>query len=158
MTNDITPKAQIILTDQNKLKAYIHPTRIRILELLAKEKQTISRIARQFSVHPANLTHHFKLLERTGLIKLVEKRDIGKTVEKYYRAIAYAFETDFTSQNKINKKALALTVLKNDLVSAIRTVKEKNNDKVLCLLKTARISGQDLDTFFEDLKQLSAKF
>ena len=91
MTNDIKPLPYYKLTKAPQIKGYIHPTRIVILKKLAEKKRTISGIARELEVHPANITHHFKLLEKTGLIKLVEKRDIGKTIEKYYRAIAYSY-------------------------------------------------------------------
>jgi len=33
------------------------------------EKRTVTGVARLMQVHPANLTHHFKLLERVGLIR-----------------------------------------------------------------------------------------
>ena len=68
----------------NQIKAYVNPTRIVILNMLIKKKRTVTSVAKELNVHPANLTHHFKLLEKAGLIKLVEKKDTGKNLEKYY--------------------------------------------------------------------------
>ena len=84
MTNDIRPDKSFVLTEDDQVRAYVHPTRIIILKQLAKGKSTVSGMAKKLGVHPANLTHHFKKLEKSGLIKLVEKKDIGKNIEKYY--------------------------------------------------------------------------
>jgi DNA-binding transcriptional ArsR family regulator len=65
---NITPLFSQTLTANEQIRAYVHPTRMTILALLAQEKQSISGVARQIAVHPANLTHHFKLLEKAGLI------------------------------------------------------------------------------------------
>ena len=65
------PKQKIELTSTKQIKAYIHPTRINIISLLMKEKRTISGIAKQFEVHPANITHHFKLLEKSCYIVIL---------------------------------------------------------------------------------------
>ncbi|MDO9121366.1 MAG: helix-turn-helix domain-containing protein, partial [Anaerolineaceae bacterium] len=60
------------INSDEQIRAYINPTRMTILSYLAKEKQSVSMIAQLLKVHPANLTHHFKVLEKVGLIKLVE--------------------------------------------------------------------------------------
>ncbi len=83
---DITPSTTLELNTNEQIRAYVNPTRMTILAMLAQEKQSVSGIARKLNVHPANLTHHFKLLEKVGLIKLVEKRETGKNLEKFYRA------------------------------------------------------------------------
>src|SRR5215467_12416779 len=73
-------------------RAYFHPMRMKILNFLTCEALTISQTAGRLRVHPANITHHFRILERARLIRLVEKRDIGRVVEKYYAAVAQEFE------------------------------------------------------------------
>ena len=69
-------------------------------------------------LHPANLTHQFRRLEQAGLIDLVEKRDIGRNIEKYYRATAYTFTIQWEKQTQSNKKTLALSILQDDLALA----------------------------------------
>jgi len=54
----------LVLTDNKQIKAYVHPTRINILTMLAAKKMTVSSVAKKLKVHPANITHHFRLLER----------------------------------------------------------------------------------------------
>ena len=114
-------------------------------------------MAKELNVHPANLTHHFKLLEKVGLIRLVEKRDNGKNLEKYYRAIAYNFEVK-EIDGAMNKKALALSILKNNLSVGIDTIKKNDAPEVLALLSTARISPNDLSDFIEKINALLIEF
>ena len=124
MTNiRLRPRKLLVLKENSQIKAYVHPTRIAILRMLAAKKRTVSNVAREIGVHPANITHHFKLLEKVGLIRLVERRDIGKNIEKYYRAIAHNFVVNVDRQTKSNKQALELSILRNDLSTAISTVK-----------------------------------
>jgi DNA-binding transcriptional ArsR family regulator len=151
-------KKLYFLNHPNEIKAYIHPTRITLLQMLAKEKRTISSIAKELNIHPANITHHFKLLEKEGLIRLVEKRDIGRNIEKYYRAIAKDFIVKPKSSNKEDKAILGLSVLKNDLVSAMSRIDEENYNKVLTLLGTAKINKVDFDYFMEKLIKLVDEF
>jgi DNA-binding transcriptional ArsR family regulator len=156
MSNEIfLPQKVHILKDDAQIKGYIHPTRITLLEILSSEKRTISSVAKELGVHPANITHHFKLLEKTGLIRLVEKRDTGKNLEKYYRAIAYTFEV---ASNSSNKSAIALSILKNDLSAAINNLKKSDPKKSIAFLATARISADRFDHFAINLENLINEF
>ena len=106
-----------------------------ILALLAQEKQSVSGVARQLNVHPANLTHHFKLMEKLELIKLVEKRETGKNLEKFYRAVAYTFSIN-PGVEAANKKMLALSILRDSLTTALHILKNLPVDQdVLGVLK-----------------------
>jgi DNA-binding transcriptional ArsR family regulator len=155
--NEFKPIKLYFLTDTDQIKGYAHPTRMVLLQLLAKEKRTISSVAKELNVHPANLTHHFKLLEKVGLIRLVEKKDNGKNLEKYYRAIAYNFEVK-ENDEAINKKALALSILKNSLSVGIDTIKKNEEPEVLALLGVARISPNDLSDFIVKMNELLIEF
>lgn len=159
MNNDnFEPKKLYIITENTQIKGYVHPTRMVLLQMLAKEKRTISSIAKELNVHPANITHHFKLLEKVGLIYLVEKRDNGKNLEKYYRAIAYNFEVKPEDDREANKKALALSILKSDLAIAINTIKEDDSREVLALLGSAKLDPEDVKRFIKKLEGLLAEF
>lgn len=157
--NDFKPGQLYTLTNSDQIKAYVHPTRIILLRLMAKEKRTISGIARENGVHPANITHHFKILEKAGLIRLVEKRDTGKNLEKYYRAIAYNFVVKPEAINdgkEANKKALALSILKDSLSVAVKTVQD--GDTVLALLGTVRLKPEDVLRLIARLNEVFSEF
>jgi len=159
MTNlNINPRKLLLLKESSQIKAYVHPTRIAILRMLAVKKRTVSSVAKELGVHPANITHHFKLLEKVGLIKLVEKRDIGKNIEKYYRAIAHNFVVTADRQTKSNKKALELSILRNDLSTAISTVKRNDKHEVIAVIKIARILPSDVKPLQRKIMKLIREF
>lgn len=146
------------LTEENQIRAYIHPTRMVILELLGREKQSVSRVARHLGVHPANLTHHFKLLEKVGLIKLVEKRDTGKNLEKYYRAVAYHFTVDQV-EAPVSQQVLALSILRDNLTMALQSLKRKGDEQTaLGVLLNLRLTAEDVVELEQALAKLLEEF
>lgn len=72
------------LTTDLQRKAFLHPIRSKILDFLVVQPMTITGVAKELGVHPANITHHFKTLLGAKLIKIVEERDTGRVIEKYY--------------------------------------------------------------------------
>ena len=159
MYNDkFIPEQIKILSTEQQIKAYVHPVRMSIIDLLAEEKQTISDVAKKFDVHPATITHHFKLLKRIGLIILVEKRDTGRNIEKYYRAAAFNFEVKLRKDKPVNKKALGLSILRNSLSTAIKEVKSKEDKAVIALMERARIKSKDVPKFQKKLMSLIKEF
>ena len=159
MYNDkFVPEQIKILSTKQHIKAYVHPVRMSIVDLLAEKKLTISEIAKKFGVHPATITHHFKLLDRVGLIKLVEKRDTGRNLEKYYRAVALNFEIKLRKDKSVNRKALGLSILRNSLSTAIRDVKDWDSKPVIALLERTRIKSKDIPKFQKKLMSLLEEF
>lgn len=155
---DFIPEQLHVLTEREQIKAYIHPTRILLLDLLAKEKRTVSSVAKELEVHPANITHHFKLLEKSGLIRLVEKRDIGKNLEKYYRAIAFHFIVNLGADTLANKGALALSVLRDHLTIGIEASEQADTKAVLALLEVTKLNPSDVNRFIMRLNEVANEF
>ena len=148
----------MVLNEPRMIKAYVHPTRISILRILATKKMTVSHVARILKVHPANITHHFRLLQKTGLIVLVEKRDIGQNIEKYYRSVARNFVVNLDRSRKFNKKALALTFLRDHLSSGIRAVKERENQKIIALIRTVKVRPDDIELLQNKIAKILKEF
>jgi hypothetical protein len=98
------------------------------------------------------------LLEKASLIKLVEKRDTGRNIEKYYRAVALNFEVKLRKDKPVNKKALGLAVLRNSISGAIKEVKGVDDEPVIALLENARIKSEDLRRFQKKLMALFKNF
>ncbi len=155
---DIQPMPTMTINSDEQIRAYINPTRMTILSYLAKEKQSVSMIAQLLKVHPANLTHHFKVLEKVGLIKLVEKRETGKNLEKLYRAAAFQFIVDAENETT-NKQVLGLIILRDNLNASIQALKSQTKEKdVLAVIKTVRIDQQKLSRFATRLLDLANEF
>ncbi len=80
------------LSSEAEIAAYLHRTRMAILDVLRDGAATATQIAARLGVHPANLTRHIRVLEEAGLVVLVEKRDTGRNLEKYYAAIGWQLQ------------------------------------------------------------------
>jgi DNA-binding transcriptional ArsR family regulator len=162
-TYDISPQPDLVIRSEEQIRAYVHPTRMVILDLLAKEKMTVTGIARQLDTHPANITHHIKQLEKASLIVLVEKRETGKNLEKYYRAVAFHFTVSSGEVEGSNKGVLALSILRDNLNTAIRNLKTGSSKEgeppfVYGLLHAIHLSQTDLEAFATKLGALIDEF
>ncbi len=156
--NDLFPAPVRTLTSDKQIRAYVNPTRMTILALLAQEKMTVSGTARRLEVHPANLTHHFKILERAGLIELVEKRETGRNLEKYYRALAYQFIVS-AGEGPGSQKQLALCILRDNLNAALQELSDPDDGReVLGILKCVRLHPENVESFGERLMSLAEDF
>lgn len=58
----------------------------------------------------------------------------------------------------MNKKALALSILKNNLSIGIDTIKKNDGPEVLALLGMARISPGDINDFIKKMNDLLIEF
>jgi DNA-binding transcriptional ArsR family regulator len=139
-------------------RAYFHSVRLKILNFLTRERLTVSQTAARLKVHPANITHHFRILRRAGLIRLAERRDIGRVVEKYYEAVASVFDVRPAPGTVKHVGREVLTVLRNDLSGNIERLEPDDSDMLLGLLVTARIDRNRYADFARRLGALAAEF
>jgi DNA-binding transcriptional ArsR family regulator len=148
------------LSGVEELRAYAHPTRMAILTIMAGKALTLTHVAQQMGVHPANLSRHLKTLERAGLIVLVEKRDTGRNLEKYYKAAAASFTPDFEGLCPADKRKMALGILRDELSAAILRVQagELAESDMLILVSLARLQPKDLAAFRKKLAGLVKSF
>lgn len=80
------------LTSVEQMRGIADPIRIRILDRLVREPLTVTQLGAALGESPAKLHYHVRELEHLGLIKLVETREKGGILEKYYRAVAKDFQ------------------------------------------------------------------
>jgi DNA-binding transcriptional ArsR family regulator len=73
-----------------QLKALGHPLRLKVLQVLADSERPLTNreLAARLSVDPGHLHFHVRMLNRAGLIELVE----GAGREKPYRPVAKHFK------------------------------------------------------------------
>jgi DNA-binding transcriptional ArsR family regulator len=128
-----------------------------LLRLLADLPMTATGLARQLDVHPANLTRHLRLLERTGLIRIVERRDTGRNLEKYYRASALAYEVRLRTDRVGDRRATILGILRDNLSTAVATARHSSTE-VVGLLEQARLDRSDVPRLAERLNAVVREF
>lgn len=71
-----------------QLRAIADMLRLRIIERLDKRPMTVTQLGEELDMAPARVHYHVRELERVGLLKLVETREKGGILEKYYQPIA----------------------------------------------------------------------
>ena len=89
------PEAEHLITDPAALRIYFDPTRTRILRTMVARPRTVHEVADELGVPFTRLYYHINMLEKHGLIRVVEVRSLsGAVEEKYYRVTAYRFTVD----------------------------------------------------------------
>lgn len=71
-----------------RLRALAHPLRFRVFQEFAGHRRTTRQVAEILGEPPTRLYHHVNLLERAGLLRLVETRPNRGATEKYYEVAA----------------------------------------------------------------------
>jgi DNA-binding transcriptional ArsR family regulator len=71
-----------------QLRAIADDLRQRIWEALARQRMTVTQLGEALGEPPARIHYHVRELERLGLVNLVETREKGGILEKYYRPVA----------------------------------------------------------------------
>lgn len=71
-----------------QMRALADPLRIRIVAELARRPLTATQVGERVGVAANKAHYHVRELERVGLVRLVEKRERGGILEKYFRAVA----------------------------------------------------------------------
>lgn len=84
---DFTPASEMTISDLETLKVLADPLRLSILEYLMRPS-TVKRIAEKIHKPATKLYYHFNLLEKHGLIVLVDTRIVSGIIEKHYQAAA----------------------------------------------------------------------
>lgn len=148
------PQDTLRLTTLTQVHAWAHPTRMSLLGFMAAEPLNLTRAGRRLGVHPANLSRHFRVLERAGLIRLVERRDTGRNVEKYYRAVASNFVPEPQGLDAADKRLLALGVLRDELAAAMTRIRGSPEADLLVLMQAVRLRPADRARVYRKLQSL----
>lgn len=80
------------VTTEDQLRAVSNLTRHRIMAMLRFEPATITQIAERVGLAKGSSSYHVRLLERTGLVKVVRTRKVRGVTERYYAMAARSIE------------------------------------------------------------------
>lgn len=86
----MSPTKQLETTEQ-VVAAMGDVRRMRILEILTERQASVKELSEIIHESPQTTHYHTKMLERAGLIEIVEKREVRGALEKFYRAVADRF-------------------------------------------------------------------
>src|SRR5688572_24810596 len=84
---NFVPAESYLVTDLETLKVLADPLRLRIRELMGKPT-TVKQVAAKLDLPATKLYYHINLLEKHGLIVLVDTRVVSGIIEKHYQVSA----------------------------------------------------------------------
>jgi DNA-binding transcriptional ArsR family regulator len=146
------------LSTEQEISAYLHRTRMAILEALRAGPATVTQVSGRLGVHPANLTRHVRVLEAAGLVVLVEKRDTGRNLEKYYAATAVRFAVAPDTSGLRAPHVIALTFARSLLSAALARLPDREQDPLAALTVAVRLTEQTARAFADELTRLAERF
>lgn len=82
---------QILLIDAAQHKLLSNTTRVQLLYLLKDEPKTAKQAAELMEKSPGSVHYHIKQLYEGGLVDLVDTRENGGVLEKYYQSKSTSF-------------------------------------------------------------------
>lgn len=89
------PVDEIIIYSLDTLKVYFDPVRTQIMQEMANTPRTVQQIAEALNVPFTRLYYHIKMMEKHGLIRMVDVVQMpGAIEEKYYQVSARMFVID----------------------------------------------------------------
>jgi DNA-binding transcriptional ArsR family regulator len=100
--------------DPKQLRALAGDLRARIVMLLRERAASTTELAQALGVPKGTAGHHIKVLERTGLIRVVATRRVRAVTESYYGRVARLFvlKADEVPDGAIGEGALAAVILR----------------------------------------------
>lgn len=84
----INPEHEQMINDLETLKVLADPLRLRIRELMV-QPSTVKQIAAELDIPATKLYYHVNLLEKHGLITVVDSRLVSGIMERVYQVAAY---------------------------------------------------------------------
>lgn len=127
-----------------QLRAIADTLRIRIIDLLERQPMTVTQLGERLGLAPARVHYHVRELERVGLLELVETREKGGILEKYYQPIAHVISAD---------KAL-LTAPMDEAQATLRGLLDQISDGYLQAFRR-RLDDQEDESFNAGMVSIS---
>jgi len=90
--DEYIPAKVLPIDDLKTLKVVADPLRSQIFECVLSEPLTVKQIAARLGLSANKLYYHVNLLERHGLIRVVEERVMSNIIERVYRVTATSLE------------------------------------------------------------------
>jgi DNA-binding transcriptional ArsR family regulator len=81
----------LVVDEPEKLRALGDATRGRIIALLNQRAASTTELAAALEMPKGTVGHHVKVLEKTGLVRVVRTRQVRALTEKYYGRVARLF-------------------------------------------------------------------
>lgn len=81
----------LIVSETEQLRALADDVRLRIVALLRERAATTTELAAQIGLAKGTVSHHLKVLETAGLVKVVRTRRVRALTESFYGRVARVY-------------------------------------------------------------------
>ena len=171
---EFQPADTFLIEDLETLRTFADPLRAQVYEILLQAPASVRQVGERLGLAPSRLYYHINLMEKLGLIRVVETRMVANMVEKAYRAAAYKLDVasdllDFGSDS--GQQAIhgllttGLEATRDDLLRSLHVRQmeleqgaEARPRQVMVSRTTARIPDAKADAFRSRLQALIAEF
>ncbi len=157
-----------VIRDLETLKVIADPIRNQILDVLQFTPQNTKEVADKLGLAPSKLYYHFNMLEKIGLIEVVETRQISNLIEKYYKSVATYFLVDpallnfESSEGKENMYTLVESSIDTTREDFLRSLQARSlqleqgvDNKKRAVMLTRNLSNMSDELAEDFLKRLS---
>jgi DNA-binding transcriptional ArsR family regulator len=152
-----------------QLRAIADVLRLRIIDVLLKRSMTVTQLGEALGLAPAKVHYHVRELERVGLLRLVETREKGGILEKYYQPIARDISVGHALLSASSDEAVATIStwfgqVKDDFLRAFRhelELKGEKRENILPLglgFSRLYITPAELRDLFKQINELLKPF
>lgn len=170
MTTSDDINAAYVIKDLETLRVVSDPLRAQILETLILQTLTVKQVAEKLGVGAMKLYYHIRLLEKHGLIEVVNTRVISGIVEKYFHATAQRLTVDpsllasDSDAGKENINTVLLSTIDTTRDDILRSLQaryfELEDDSPIILIsrQLSHIPDKRADEFCQRLEALLKEF
>jgi DNA-binding transcriptional ArsR family regulator len=145
------------VTRPDQLQALGDPTRWRILGRLLDGPASIQELARALGAAKGTISHHVRVLDRAGLIRLVEQHRVRGVVEKRYARVGRQFRLpERESELGAEHPEIGMLPLRQALAEA--SASAGADDPSMSLVMRARMPAARAHRFARLLELLAAEF
>jgi DNA-binding transcriptional ArsR family regulator len=168
---------EFIIRDLETLKVVADSLRMQILDLLREKPLTVKQLAADLDITPTKLYYHINLMEKHGLIRVVDTRLVSGILEKRYQAAARFYRFDHhllmptSNTGEAGLDMMLSTVMddvKADIKKSIREdvieiERDENADRpnprnLLISRIVSRLNHEQAVEFYERLDELVKEF
>lgn len=162
--NDHHMKEVLVLRGLDQIKALADPLRLQVLEAFCHKPMTTKQVAVLLEENPTRLYHHVDILEKAGLIRLVETRPNRGTVERYYGGVARKIAVDHVILDGAPGLKGSSDELQKALTSALEATMSEIRRSVEAKLinrddqeRSAMVARMQISTTLEQAEELRGK-
>lgn len=154
---------EFVVDDIDLLKVIAHSIRLDILQSL-KYPKTVKEIARLLKLPATKLYYHINLMEKHGLIQVVETNMVSGIVEKKYQVVARNYRIDdqllsdqtASTENMYRMVSAMLDVTRSEIQRTMQVTQQNPFDASRGILwrTTLRLTPEQHEAFYGRFKSL----